>query len=102
MDRERSFEIRTDEQGTVWLCGEVDLAGADSMLDELSESLDGRPPVIDVSELTFIDSSGIRALLQFATRTQRAIVLRRPSDHLRKILTIAGVDGRMGVRLDPP
>ena len=81
------FEIRIDAEGVAWLCGELDMASADSL---------------DMSELTFLDSSGIRAIVELATKSQRVLVIRQPPDNIRKVLAIAGIDGSMGVRIDPP
>lgn len=97
------FEIRIDAEGVAWLCGELDMASADSLVDEVSMRLGGNPAaVLDMSELTFLDSSGIRAIVELATKSQRVPVIRQPPDNVRKVLAIAGIDGSMGVRIDPP
>ncbi len=78
------------------------MASADSLVDEVAMRLDGHPAVLDMSELTFLDSSGIRAIVELATKSQRVVVIRQPPDNIRKVLAIAGIDGSMGVRIDPP
>jgi anti-anti-sigma factor len=62
------FEIRenVDETGLVRLAliGELDLAVADTVEERLRRLRDdGRPARLDLSELEFIDSSGVRAIV---------------------------------------
>ena len=62
---------------------------------------------LDLSELSFLDTSGIRALLS----AQRAMdvagchfAVVAPSDHVRERLRIAGAEARLHIRdtIDPP
>src|SRR5690349_3663415 len=57
-----SFE---EETVTLALAGELDLAGVDAARERLAEAIAAGPArvVIDLSELTFIDSTGISFLL---------------------------------------
>lgn len=50
---------------TLALAGELDLTGIDAVRERLAEAMEGEPAriVIDLSELTFIDSTGISFLL---------------------------------------
>jgi anti-anti-sigma factor len=99
---DRAFEIRGDADGVLWLSGELDLAEASAFPEEAAGFLDGETDaVIDCSGLTFLDSSGIRAIFQLASRSGRGLVLRDPTDTVRKVLVIAGVNGQMGVRVEP-
>ena len=64
----KHFTIQTERDGEtalIRLCGEFDLA-AEEHFDRTVERLplDVQAIVIDLSELTFIDSSGLRALLR--------------------------------------
>lgn len=103
MNRARPFEIRSDADGVLWLSGELDLAQVEAFRDSASANLDGqREVVLEMSDLTFLDSSGIRAILQFgALVPDRAVVLRNPQENVRQVLAIAGVDERTGVRMEP-
>jgi stage II sporulation protein AA (anti-sigma F factor antagonist) len=95
------FEVRTDAEGVYWLSGELDLAQADRFLETSTAHLDGqREVVLDCSRLTFLDSSGIRAFLTFASKTPGTLVIRDPTPTVRKVLEIAGVDQRTGVRIE--
>jgi stage II sporulation protein AA (anti-sigma F factor antagonist) len=96
------FEVRAgSEEGVVSLVGEFDLAEADAFLEWVGSNVDGqREVVLDCSALTFLDSSGIRAILTFASQTLGSVVVRRPSPTVRKVLEIAGVDEAIGVRVE--
>ena len=78
--------------------GEFDLSAVDAVrrcIDEVRRS--GRPLVIDLSATTFIDSAGVKVLLeayQLQGRNDEAIVLRNPSPAVRRIVDMTGV-GRM-------
>jgi anti-anti-sigma factor len=96
------FEVHTDDDGVLWLSGELDFAEADSFVQRASANLDSqRELVLEMSDLTFLDSSGIRAILGFAALVpDKGVVIRNPSGHVRKILEIAGVTVEMGVRIE--
>jgi anti-sigma B factor antagonist len=98
----QAFEVRTGADGVLWLSGELDFAEADSFVRGASANLDGqREVVLEMSNLTFLDSSGIRAVLRFAALVpDKGVVIRNPSGHVRKILEIAGVAEQMGVRIE--
>lgn len=70
--------------------GDVDMATAEEFLAALVPD-SGRPLVIDLSETTFMDSTGLNALLA-AQRKGAPIVLRRPSTVVRRSLAITGLD----------
>jgi anti-anti-sigma factor len=89
-----------DVDGVVWLSGELDLATADSFSQAVASMLDGQQPVLDFSDLTFVDSSGIRAILALS-HAKGQVVLRNLPENVRKVLVIAGVDETMGVRIEP-
>jgi anti-sigma B factor antagonist len=97
------FQVRTDAEGVLWLSGELDMAEADSFVQGASASVDGqRELVLDMSELTFLDSSGIRAIFQFTALVRdKGVVIRNPSGPVRKTLEIAGVGEGRGVRIEP-
>jgi len=102
MDAAQPFSVRFDDEGVAWLSGELDLATADSFLQRVEATLDGHQPVLDFSDLTFVDSSGIRAILSLAQTKEQTVILRNLPDNIRKVFVIAGVNQSMGVRIDPP
>ena len=89
----------------VVLTGEIDVAlraaASECMVTVIAT--DG-PVVIDTSEVTFIDSSGLAFLLQLqsvAADAGRSVVLRDPSGAVVDLLALVGLDGlfhRVGPR----
>jgi anti-sigma B factor antagonist len=82
---------------TIILEGEFDLTGSDRFWASFSEALAARPRSItlDAPGLTFIDSSGLKALLHAraaATDTGVAFRVSEPSPELRRIAEITGVE----------
>ena len=101
MSTPRSFEARIDADGVVHLSGELDMAVVDEFTRALA-TLDGQRLVLDLSGLTFLDSMGIRAILRSATADgQEGVLLRNPRPNVRRVLSVAGVNEAMGVRIDP-
>jgi anti-anti-sigma factor len=93
----RPFETRVDPDGVVWLSGELDMATADPFTKTVFANVDGQQLVLDLSELTFLDSTGIRAIFELARARQEAVVLRNLRPNVRNVLAIAGgrrSDGR--------
>ena len=67
------LRVATRQQETtsiIELTGEWDIAGASAVRRAIAAALDGRPEcvVLDLSRLTFIDSSGLHVTDQFARR----------------------------------
>jgi anti-anti-sigma factor len=96
------FEVRASGEGVVSLVGEFDLAEADPFLEWVRANVNGQEEVIlDCSALTFLGSSGIRAILTFASQAPGSVVIRNPSPTVQKVLEIAGVDEAIGVKVKP-
>lgn len=88
------FERVGDETGecVLHVSGEVDLSNAALLRQAIAGFLVSAPTrlVVDVHELTFMDSSGLAVLLQAATKVE-AVVVRRPRDVVRRLLETTGV-----------
>lgn len=88
--------VQTDGTAQVAVRGEVDVATAPRLWDAI-DGVDGdtRELVIDMSELTFMDSTGIRVLIRahelLRSRGGR-IVVRAPEAGVRKLLEVTSVD----------
>jgi anti-sigma B factor antagonist len=96
------FHLRADEEGVLWLSGELDLSQADTFTASAAALVNGnREVTLDCSELTFLDSSGIRAIFQLASRAESRVIIRNPTENVRKVFAIVGIDGQMGVRVEP-
>jgi len=79
------------------LSGEIDLSNATALEGMITEAVPNtvRGVVLDLSGLTYIDSSGIRLLLSLAGRLRwrgQDLVLAAPPDaRCRRVLSMAGV-----------
>jgi anti-sigma B factor antagonist len=90
---------RVDRDGdavTVSLLGEVDVLTVDQVRQALSEALASGPRsiTVDMAELSFIDSTGLGALVFGFQRSRDAGVafrLARPSTGVRQVLVLSGL-----------
>ena len=88
--------VQLDGTPELRLVGELDMGTARRLAQALEPVLSRRVDtvVFDMSQLRFIDSSGLHQLVT-VLKHQRAIgggvVLRSPTDHTRRVLEIAGV-----------
>jgi anti-sigma B factor antagonist len=81
--------------GLVRLTGELDLAGAGRVtgaVERVSEA--GRPVVLDLRAVTFIDSSGVRTLLDIERGAARRLALLSPSTPVLRVLELTQLRGR--------
>jgi anti-sigma B factor antagonist len=94
------LHIRSERDGDVHaitLRGEFDLAYARDVEDELKrvEATDARSIILDLSGLSFLDSTGIRLILEAQIRSRqdanRLVLLRAPRT-VQRVFTIAGVE----------
>ena len=92
----RGGETRQDGRVGYALRGELDMAGGESLVrrvTELAASTSGRIE-IDMEEVAFIDSSGVRALLRLheaAVSSGRTLVVRNLTPDVRRLLDLIGV-----------
>ncbi|MGH2878053.1 MAG: STAS domain-containing protein [Solirubrobacteraceae bacterium] len=80
---------------TVTLRGELDLASVVALQERLTAVEQGAPAliVLDLSELSFIDSSGLRALLLAEERARqggRELRLTQGSDAVQRVFEMTG------------
>jgi anti-anti-sigma factor len=90
---------------TVCLCGELDLSNAAQAESAISAALSEAWPevVIDMTELLFIDSTGIALLVGFLrSDADRIRFVPSPSASVRRVIQITGLDGRMPAPDGPP
>jgi anti-sigma B factor antagonist len=75
--------------------GEIDMSTCAELAGAITPHLGaGHTVVIDLSGVTFFDSSAIRVLIQSRDRALTAdsvLAIRDPSDLVRRVLTVAGV-----------
>jgi anti-sigma B factor antagonist len=92
----------TEEPGTYRLEGELDLTGEQALATALEEAIAAHGEVrLDLSGLTFMDSTGLRVLLSTAASRNGAgpIVLLHPTRAVRHLLDIALPDGAPGLEV---
>lgn len=95
---ETRLDLRLDPDGVLVLSGEIDTYTA----SELASRLGDEPvvAVVDLSAVTFIDSSGLRTLIE-ADRSRKndgaRFVLRSPSAPVQRLLEISGLSGHFDV-----
>jgi anti-anti-sigma factor len=95
---------RRDDQVLV-LSGEVDFSSAEVLTQALRSFC--RPhavsaAVVDLSELSFVDMAGCRALVTGTEQLRKAggsVTITGGSSHLRRVLTLLGVDRLPGLEL---
>jgi anti-sigma B factor antagonist len=95
-----------DGSVVVRLQGELDMATAPALSRALDTALDTRPTslVLDLADLTFVDSTGIRVLITACRRAGGqgcSFVLRAPRRAVLKALRLTGVDRLMVVEPAP-
>ena len=87
--------------GVYFLSGDLDWEGG----EDLRIALKRRPPegvdevVLDLADVGFVDSMGVRALVLFARGTACGIVLRYPQDSLLRIFELLQIDDVPGIRV---
>jgi anti-sigma B factor antagonist len=96
------LEVHTDPDGSLRLSGEFDMSSVDTFRLAAETLVDpDREIALDLTELTFIDSSGIRAILTMAQEIgAKGVVLRNPQPNVRRVLDLIGIEGRSGIRVE--
>ena len=85
--------VDVDQSGALVVHGDIDIAGGPTLDSFVTRSENGEPVVLDLGDVDFIDSSGLRTLLAATRRaSQRGTVVRlrnvRPT--VRRMLEITG------------
>lgn len=106
MDENELLTVTTTEAG-LQVRGELD-AGSSWVLRDQLDPLpqgDGGEVTVDMSGVSFVDSSGLRVLIdahQRAERHGRSLVLLEPSTAVHRLLEISGLLGIIRVRPSGP
>jgi len=103
------FRVETRSEGSatvLTLTGELDLASAPTLEDELGKALTGAGGrvVVDLRELEFIDSTGLSVLVKAHQRAQErdsefAVV--RGGAQVQRLLALTGLEDRLTVAETP-
>ena len=98
-----SVTVTTDgDKATVALRGELDLSGVDRARQAIEEAEGGSAGllVLDLSELDFIDSTGLEVMLRAARRAHdegRRLIVARPSRYVRRLLEMTAIDQSLDI-----
>jgi len=98
-----SVTVSSDgDSATVFLRGELDLSGVDRAREavEQAEASDATLLVLDLSQLDFIDSTGLEVLLRAARRAHnngRRLIVARPSRYVRRLLELTAIDQSLDI-----
>lgn len=85
------------------LSGDVDIANAGQLVDAVIAETQTDPApgvVLDFTRVPFMDSTGLRAILEIAQRLEQdagGVVLLNPVNSVRKLISLAGLDERIPV-----
>jgi anti-anti-sigma factor len=91
-----------EEQGVFMVSGELDLGSAEQFRHGMEPALDARGTVvIDLTEVTFIDSVGLRSIALLARMVaERGVALRYPQDPVLRILELIDIEEIPGIRIE--
>src|ERR671914_663205 len=97
------LDVRTEDRNGlvhVALAGELDLSTVAKVQDELRRVEADSPPtvVVDLSKLTFLDSTGLRCIITADERAReegRRVVVVRGPDPVQRVFTITRLEERL-------
>ena len=95
--------IGTNDPFGLRLVGEIDMATAPSLQEALLVALAaGRPVTVDMKDVTFIDSSGLKVIVSSVAETAAShpLTLKDPSAVVRRALEVFGMEQIPGLRID--
>lgn len=104
---ELNIDTAQEENGvSVHLSGELDMLVAPQLSDTLSELLDAghKHIAVDLTNLEFVDSSGLSALLgahQDAQARGAVLVLQSPNERIVRLVSITGLGDVFEVSVAP-
>ena len=94
------LSIDVDTSGALVVHGDIDIAGAPTLETYVLRSQNGNSIVLDLDDVDFIDSSGLRTLLAATGRARQhdAVVrLRHVGAAVRRMLEITGTTGQFEI-----
>jgi anti-sigma B factor antagonist len=102
MDEEAVRVEVADDGRSARLSGELDMSGYDRACDALAPLFEASGDVtLNLSDLSFLDSSGIRLFLRLheSLGDRGRLVIEAPADHVARVLEIAGLP-KLGIQID--
>lgn len=93
---------QTDEERTIYVHGEVDLSNACQLLRSL-EGLGERNLVVDLADVSFMDSTGLGILVRMTAQAAGEVELRlREGSQIDRLLSITGLRPHFKVETAEP
>jgi anti-anti-sigma factor len=98
-----AFGIDSDGSRTFFLSGELDMATVPTMEAAIAAAVaQGGPITLDLSELRFIDSSGVGAILKaLASLPSGCIILHGVRDGIAKVIDLTGIERAENLHVVP-
>ena len=98
---EPGAQLAVSPTPTGWhVAGEIDAHTAPALADAVAD-LPAGDVTIDVAGVTFLDSSGLRVLVELAARVRQAggeLVLVSPTAAVRRVVEISGLQDHLTLR----
>jgi anti-anti-sigma factor len=103
------FQVTVEERGGrvhVILTGELDISTAQRLEDDLRRVEAERPElvVLDLQQLTFMDSTGLRLLITADIRARqegRRLVIVQGNEMVQRVMRLTRLDERLDIVADP-
>lgn len=91
-----SHPAGTGELAVVKVTGELDLSNAEELTAAMAREALEAGLIVDLAELSFMDSSGLRVLMLAASdRGARLALVAEPDSPVRRVLDLAGLTDRI-------
>jgi anti-anti-sigma factor len=101
-----TFQVAPGEQPrTFRLEGELDVAETEMLLEGVGDIAGRGDVVLDLRDLAFIDSTGVRALLLLADRLhdEDVLILQNAGPAVRRVFDLVALDAAQpSIRIDAP
>jgi anti-sigma B factor antagonist len=100
-----TFDVQPDPglPGRFTLAGELDLASAPALVSAVETAIEAghRDIVLDVRTLSFVDSTGISAMIRLSNRLEGgSITLVGPQTHVARVLRLVRADAFPNIRIE--
>lgn len=96
-----TVQVRQRQDGFA-VSGELDLASADDLRIFIASMADASHEVVlDIADLAFMDSSGVKAIVRLAeTACPHGIVLKWPRENVLRALELMAIERIAGIRIE--